>query len=101
MNQKHKKENMSRPANPAKPIVDALLQRFLPLAGRRIDTAQAQVFFGFVVVLFGFCSVLIDQPKEDLYCQGHGNDMQLVFQDVDLELCFFFYMCMSLYLPWK
>lgn len=33
---------MSRPVNPAKPIVDALLQRFLPLAGRRIDTAQAQ-----------------------------------------------------------
>ena len=51
VNQKHtKKENMSRPANPAKPIVDALLQRFLPLAGRRIDTAQAQVFFGFVFV---------------------------------------------------
>lgn len=33
---------MARPANPAKPIVDALLQRFLPLAQRRIDTAQAQ-----------------------------------------------------------
>lgn len=32
----------TRPVNPAKPIVDALLQRFLPLAGRRIDTAQAQ-----------------------------------------------------------
>lgn len=33
---------MMRPASPAKPIVDALLQRFLPLARRRIDTAQAQ-----------------------------------------------------------
>lgn len=33
---------MARPANPAKPIVDALLQRFLPLAGRTFDTAQAQ-----------------------------------------------------------
>lgn len=29
----------------AKLIVDALLQRFLPLARRRIETAQAQVFF--------------------------------------------------------
>lgn len=29
----------------AKLIVDALLQRFLPLARRRIETAQAQVSF--------------------------------------------------------
>lgn len=29
----------------AKLIVDALLQRFLPLARRRIETAQAQVIF--------------------------------------------------------
>ena len=29
----------------AKLIVDALLQRFLPLARRRIETAQAQVLF--------------------------------------------------------
>ena len=29
----------------AKLIVDALLQRFLPLARRRIETAQAQVQF--------------------------------------------------------
>ena len=28
----------------AKLIVDALLQRFLPLARRRIETAQAQVY---------------------------------------------------------
>lgn len=34
----------------AKLIVDALLQRFLPLARRRIETAQAQVFlFSFLV----------------------------------------------------
>lgn len=32
-----------RAGNAAKLIVDALLQRFLPLARRRIDTAQAQV----------------------------------------------------------
>lgn len=29
----------------AKLIVDALLQRFLPLARRRIETAQAQVLY--------------------------------------------------------
>ena len=34
----------------AKLIVDALLQRFLPLARRRIETAQAQVkMFHFLV----------------------------------------------------
>ena len=32
-----------RVVNAPKLIVDALLQRFLPLARRRVDTAQAQV----------------------------------------------------------
>jgi hypothetical protein len=32
-------------AGAAKQIVDSLLQRFLPLARRRIETAQAQVNF--------------------------------------------------------
>lgn len=39
-----KKENM-KAGSAAKLIVDALLQRFLPLARRRIETAQAQVQF--------------------------------------------------------
>jgi hypothetical protein len=36
-----------RVVNAPKLIVDALLQRFLPLARRRVDTAQAQVSFRF------------------------------------------------------
>lgn len=39
------KEAKMRAGNAAKLIVDALLQRFIPLARRRIDTAQTQVFF--------------------------------------------------------
>jgi len=36
----------------AKLIVDALLQRFLPLARRRIETAQAQVsLFNYSVII--------------------------------------------------
>lgn len=38
----------------AKLIVEALLQRFLPLARRRIETAQAQVRLRFDFVGFSF-----------------------------------------------
>lgn len=43
-----------RVANAPKLIVDALLQRFLPLARRRVDTAQAQVSFSFGEVCWVF-----------------------------------------------
>ena len=46
-----------RAGNAAKLIVDALLQRFLPLARRRIDTAQAQVRM-FFLSFFQFASLL-------------------------------------------
>jgi hypothetical protein len=39
----------------AKLIVDALLQRFLPLARRRIETAQAQVE-SFLILFFSLLS---------------------------------------------
>ena len=38
------------PINAAKLVVDALLQRFLPLARRRIESTQAQVRI--ILVLF-------------------------------------------------
>jgi hypothetical protein len=39
----------------AKLIVDALLQRFLPLARRRIETAQAQVSYYSSFFLYYYC----------------------------------------------
>lgn len=48
----------------AKLIVDALLQRFLPLARRRIETAQAQVTFClFSPYVFAFLKKLIAELK--------------------------------------
>ena len=46
------KEAKMRAGNAAKLIVDALLQRFIPLARRRIDTAQTQVFSRAFVLVF-------------------------------------------------
>lgn len=43
----------------AKLIVDALLQRFLPLARRRIETAQAQVLFNQKFSLFSCADTIL------------------------------------------
>lgn len=43
----------------AKLIVDALLQRFLPLARRRIETAQAQV--GSCLFIYWFIKALVGE----------------------------------------
>jgi hypothetical protein len=46
-----KRKEKMKAGSAAKLIVDALLQRFLPLARRRIETAQAQVQFLLYVCL--------------------------------------------------